>query len=199
MERHTPCTSILLAVERHLHTHNAGGGNRYLLHVHVHPASDGKAYTLHVHTAGGRKAYTLHAHTAGCGNGYMDTSCMSILLLMEEETPCMSILFAVERDEPCTSILLVVEMDTPCTSILGLATESRSEKIRRNKLGTAFVITRTKVLIPRFTEETIPKLGTEGNGRKFYKKSCSANRIENWLHVFLRDKPIVPSIPSVAE
>ncbi len=43
------------------------------------------------------------------------------------------------------------------------------------------------MLIPRFTEETIPKLGMEGIGRKFYKKSCSANRIENWQHVFLRD------------
>jgi hypothetical protein len=33
-------------------------------------------------------------------------------------------------------------------------------------LGTSSVIPRKKVLIPRFTEESIPKLGTEGNGMK---------------------------------
>ncbi len=52
---------------------------------------------------------------------------------------------------------------------LGLATEFLSEKIPRNRLGTASVIPRSKGSfggIPRFTEESIPKLGKEGNGMK---------------------------------
>ncbi len=52
---------------------------------------------------------------------------------------------------------------------LGLATEFRSEKIPRNRIGTASVFPRNKVLIPRHSEiygEHIPKLGTEGNGMK---------------------------------
>jgi hypothetical protein len=42
-----------------------------------------------------------------------------------------------------------------------LATEFRSEKILRNRIGTASVILRKKVLIPRIKEESIPKLGTQ--------------------------------------
>ena len=66
--------------------------------------------------------------------------------------------------------------------ILGLGTEFRSEKIPRNKLGTASVIPRKKLLIPRFTEESIQKLGTEGNGMKtisFTKNPAPANRIDS--------------------
>jgi hypothetical protein len=50
-----------------------------------------------------------------------------------------------------------------------LATEFRSEKIPRNRLGTVSVIPRKKCsfrVIPRFTEESIPRLGTEENGMK---------------------------------
>jgi hypothetical protein len=45
----------------------------------------------------------------------------------------------------------------------------RSEKIPQNRLGMASVILRKKLLIPRhprFTEESIPRLGTEENGIK---------------------------------
>jgi hypothetical protein len=67
---------------------------------------------------------------------------------------------------------------------LGLAAEFRSEKIPQNSLGTACVIPRKKVLIPRHsevTEESIPKLGTEGNGMKkisFTKNPAPSNRID---------------------
>ncbi len=64
---------------------------------------------------------------------------------------------------------------------IGVATEFRSKKIPRKRPRTVSVIPRKKVLIPRFTEESIPKLGTEGNGMK-YKKSCSSKQ-----HVFFRD------------
>ncbi len=45
--------------------------------------------------------------------------------------------------------------------LIGLATEFRSEKIPRNRLGMASVIPRKKVLIPRFTEESILRLRIE--------------------------------------
>jgi hypothetical protein len=53
---------------------------------------------------------------------------------------------------------------------LGLATEFRSEKIPRNRLGMVSVIPRKKVLIPRSTEESIPKLGTEISRKNHFKK-----------------------------
>jgi hypothetical protein len=55
------------------------------------------------------KGYILHVHTEGSRG---DTTCMSILLVVERDTPCTSILLAVERDTPCTSILLAVERNT---------------------------------------------------------------------------------------
>jgi hypothetical protein len=63
-----------------------------------------------------------------------------------------------------------------------LATEFRSEKIPRNRLGMGSLIPRKKVLIPRFTEESITRFGTEGNGMKkisFTKNPAPANRIDS--------------------
>jgi hypothetical protein len=71
--------------------------------------------------------------------------------------------------------------------VIGLATEFRSEKIPRNRLGTASVFPRKKMLIPRHsevTEESIPKLGTEGNGMKtvsFTKNPSPANIMTAYL------------------
>ncbi len=52
---------------------------------------------------------------------------------------------------------------------VGLGTESRSEKIPRNRLGTVSVIPRKKVLIPRHSEfrgkaNSEARNGTERNG-----------------------------------
>jgi len=57
---------------------------------------------------------------------------------------------------------------------LCLAAKFRSEKIPRNRLGMVSVIPQKKVLrgIPRFTEESIPKLGTKQNDTK---KNCLKN------------------------
>ncbi len=63
-----------------------------------------------------------------------------------------------------------------------LATEFRSEKIPRNRLEMVSVIPRKKVVIPRFTEESIPKLGTERNNMKkigFTKNPAPTNRIDS--------------------
>ncbi len=75
---------------------------------------------------------------------------------------------------------------------LGLATEFRSEKIPRNRLGMASVIPRKKVLIPRHSE-VFGRVNSEArNGRKwhekisFTKKSCSSKQKRQ--HVFVRDK-----------
>jgi hypothetical protein len=51
-EGDTPCTSILLAVEK-----------GYTLHVYT--ANCGNGYTLHI-TAGSGTEYILHIQTAGC-------------------------------------------------------------------------------------------------------------------------------------
>jgi hypothetical protein len=64
-----------------------------------------------------------------------------------------------------------------------LATEYRSEKIPRNRLGMVFVIPRKKVVIPRHSEiygrvNSEARNGTELHEKNgFYKKSCSRNRI----------------------
>jgi hypothetical protein len=66
-----------------------------------------------------------------------------------------------------------------------LATEFRSEKIPWNRLGLASVIPRRKCSfrgIPRFTEESIPRLGMEENGMKkiiLTKNPAPANRIDS--------------------
>jgi hypothetical protein len=65
---------------------------------------------------------------------------------------------------------------------LGLATEFSSEKNLRNRLRMAPVIPRKKALIPRFTEESMPRLGTEENSmkKKFLSKNpAPANRIDS--------------------
>ncbi len=61
---------------------------------------------------------------------------------------------------------------------IGLAAEFSFEKILRNRLGMVSVIPRKEVLIPRFTEESIPKLGTERNEMKklILEKSCSSEQ-----------------------
>ncbi len=74
---------------------------------------------------------------------------------------------------------------------LGLATEFRSEKIPRNRLGTASVIPRKKVLIPRYSKAYWRDYSEARNGRKwhekywFYKITCSSKH--NWQHDFVRD------------
>ncbi len=76
-------------------------------------------------------------------------------------------------------------------SVLGLATEFPSEKIPRNRLGTASVIPWKKVLIPRHSEVYGRVYSEAQNGREwheknlFYKKSCSSK--QNWQHVFFQD------------
>ncbi len=50
--------------------------------------------------------------------------------------------------------------------LVRLAKEFRSATIPRNRVGKVSVIPRKKVLIPRFTEESIPKLGMERNHMK---------------------------------
>jgi hypothetical protein len=54
---------------------------------------------------------------------------------------------------------------------LGLAAEFRSEKIPRNRLGTASVIPRKKVLIPRHSEVYGRVYSEAQNGRKWHEKN----------------------------
>ncbi len=69
--------------------------------------------------------------------------------------------------------------------VLGLATEFRSEKIPRNRLGTPSVIPRKKVLIPRHSEVYGRVYSEARNGRKwhdkisFTKNPAPANRIDS--------------------
>jgi hypothetical protein len=55
-------------------------------------------------------------------------------------------------------LLTLFQCSTVC--VLGLPTEFCSEKIPWKRLETASVIPRKTVLIPRFSEEAFPKLGT---------------------------------------
>ncbi len=71
---------------------------------------------------------------------------------------------------------------------LGLAAEFRPEKIPRNRLGKVSSLFRVRKCsfrgIPKFTEESIPKLRTEGNGMKkisITKNPAPANRIRDTL------------------
>jgi hypothetical protein len=67
-------------------------------------------------------------------------------------------------------------------------------KIQWNGLGTVSIIPQKKVLIPRFTEESIPKLGTERNYMKkisFTKNPAPANRIESLLSSAKRNSEIL--------
>jgi hypothetical protein len=62
--------------------------------------------------------------------------------------------------------------------------EFRSKKISQNRLGTVSLIPWKKVLIPRFTEESIPKIGMEWDYMKkisFTKNPAPANNIESVL------------------
>jgi hypothetical protein len=59
MERDTQCTSILLEVEIH---------TPWILHVNTSVCGNG--YTLHVLFIGCAKGYTLHVHTDAGGYGY---------------------------------------------------------------------------------------------------------------------------------
>jgi hypothetical protein len=53
----------------------------------------------------------------------------------------------------------------------GLATEFRSEKILRNRLGMSSIIPRKKVLIPRHSE-VYGRVNSEArNGRKWHEKN----------------------------
>jgi hypothetical protein len=56
------------------------------------------------------------------------------------------------------------------------------------------VIPRKKVLIPRFTEESIPRLGTEENGMSFTKNPAPPNRIDR---MFLSRDMLRNGIPNV--
>jgi hypothetical protein len=71
-------------------------------------------------------------------------------------------------------------------SALGLATEFRSEKIPRNRLGTDSVIPRKKVLIPRVfrVPRKVPFRSSERNGTEFRGKLVfrnSQNNLTNWF------------------
>ncbi len=88
---------------------------------------------------------------------------------------------------------------------LGLAAEFRSEKIPRNRLGTASFIPRKKVLIPRHSGVYGRVYSEARNGRKWheknllYKKSCSSK--PNFQAVFVRDmlRNGIPTFISSAE
>jgi hypothetical protein len=54
VEKNTPCTSKLLAVEK-----------GYTLHIHT--AGSGKGYTLHIHTAGSETVQSSNARKDKCG------------------------------------------------------------------------------------------------------------------------------------
>ncbi len=66
---------------------------------------------------------------------------------------------------------------------LGLTTEFRSEKIPRNRFGMLQLFRRRKSsfrVIPKFTEESIPRLGTEWHEKiSFTKNPAPANRIDS--------------------
>jgi hypothetical protein len=62
------------------------------------------------------------------------------------------------------------------TLMLGLATEFRSKKIPRNRLGTASVISRKKLLISRHSEVYGRGYSEARNGRKWHE---TANRIDS--------------------
>ncbi len=84
--------------------------------------------------------------------------------------------------------------------VVRLATEFRFETIPRNRVGKVSVIPQKKVLISRFTEESIPKLGMERNYMKiicFEKKPAPANRIESATAGIPPEQ--TTSIPSSAE
>ncbi len=87
--------------------------------------------------------------------------------------------------------------------LVRLATEFRSETVPRNIVRTVSVIPRNKVLIPRFTEESIPKLGMERNymeKNQFNKKNLlQQTELRAQQPEFRRNKTSVPSIPSSAE
>jgi hypothetical protein len=71
---------------------------------------------------------------------------------------------------------------TGLKSKIGLAAEFRSEKIPRNRLGTASVIPRKKVLIPRHSEVYRRVSSEAQNGMKkisFTKNPAPANRIDS--------------------
>jgi hypothetical protein len=74
---------------------------------------------------------------------------------------------------------------------VGLASEFCSEKLPRNRLGTASVIPRKKVLILRHSKVYGRAYFEARNGRKwheknlFYKKSCSSKQKSK--HVLVRD------------
>ncbi len=79
---------------------------------------------------------------------------------------CFSENISQKSELPKREIFLVAENNW---AKIGLATEFCYEKIPRNRLGMVSVIPRKKALSPRhseFTEESIPRLGMEGNGRK---------------------------------
>jgi hypothetical protein len=54
--------------------------------------------------------------------------------------------------------------------VIGLATEFRSEKIPRNRLGTASVFPRKKMLIPRHSEVYGRVYSEARNGRKWHER-----------------------------
>jgi hypothetical protein len=76
---------------------------------------------------------------------------------------------------------------TPLTCCFGCRVGNglRSEKFPWNRLGTASIIPRKKMLIPRHSEvyeKVYSKLGTEGNGIKkisFTKNAAPENRIDS--------------------
>ncbi len=72
---------------------------------------------------------------------------------------------------------------------LCLAAKFCSEKIPWNRLGMVSVIPQKKVLrgIPRFTEESIPKLGTKQNDTKKICLKKSSPCKQNLQRVFIRD------------
>jgi hypothetical protein len=81
-----------------------------------------------------------------------------------------------------------------CT--LGLATEFRSEKIPRNRLGMASVIPRKKVLIPRHSEVCRRVNSEARNGRKWHEKISSAknpapaNRIDSTKYIYIQSTTV---------
>ncbi len=94
-------------------------------------------------------------------------ACVSAAAELRDVRECFMLLSGV-----CVSAAGVRE----CS--IGLATEFCSEKVSRNRFGLDLLFRGRKCSfrgIPSFTEESIPRLGTEENGMKkisFIKKSC---------------------------
>jgi hypothetical protein len=99
VEKDTPYTSILLAVERDTPCLCADVGQRCTLHIHttdavdgyslqVHITDDGKEYPLHIYSAADGKGCTLHIQTASNRKERDTLSCPPLLVIGRDMPSC---------------------------------------------------------------------------------------------------------------